>query len=119
MATSNIIQALCGLDGFIAAALIDVDDRRVLASMSQPDFQVDLVSLDNAQIIRARFDVINAKRKKIPAKCLFFVLSGHYHIVRQVSVCQEIFIYLIIDQYHGDLTQARMAVKHMDALIRI
>ncbi|MEX8500312.1 MAG: hypothetical protein AB3X41_05385 [Leptothrix ochracea] len=119
MATSNIINHLSGLRGFVAATLIDTYHRQVIESISHANESIDGMALDNAQVILNRLDRIRTKRKRPVDSCLFFRLSEQYHIVRQSRHCPDIFIYLVIDFSCGDLDQARIAVKNLDARIRV
>ncbi len=120
MATSSIIHHLSYLKGFVAATLMDTDQRKVIEYIhhAEVDISVGDGSLDNAQIVLARLDVIRRKRKHPVDRCLFFRLSDQYHIVRQTRSCRDMCIYLIIDLGRGDLEAARLAVKDLDDRLR-
>ena len=104
------LDALSGIDGFVAAALIDSDSGLALATLGS-GVDLDLAAAGNTEVIRAQRKVAVALKLNDGVEDLLISLGKQYHLLRPLDRNDKLFLYVVLDRKKANLAMARHELK--------
>lgn len=104
------LDALSGIDGFVAAALIDSDSGLALATLGS-GVDLDLAAAGNTEVIRAQRKVAAALKLNDGVEDLLISLGKQYHLLRPLDRNDKLFLYVVLDRKKANLAMARHELK--------
>lgn len=112
MAKINI-ETLRDLDGYLAAALVDVDSGMLLAG-DGAGIDLELAGAGNAEVVRAKRKVAGALKLNDVIEDILISLTRQYHIIRPLESNQKLFLYLVLDRSKASLAMARHQLRSFE-----
>ncbi|MEZ4375947.1 MAG: hypothetical protein R3B07_34395 [Polyangiaceae bacterium] len=119
---SNISESLHqfnDLDGFIGASLVDSDSGMVLGAEGGVNFNLELASALNTEVVRAKRKAMETLGLGDQIDDILITLKDQYHIIRPMKNRPQIFIYLVTDRGRSNLALARMRMADVDAALKV
>lgn len=107
------IAKLQELDGFLAAALVDIDSGMAAASVGT-GIDLEVAAAGNTEVIKAKRRVASALELDQPIEDILITLSKHYHLIRPLESNQGFFIYVVLDRAKANLAMARHEVRKFE-----
>lgn len=113
--TDAVLAKAMGVDGAIAAALVDFTSNRVLGTAGgSPKFDVDAAARGNVTVLRAKRDVSRRLGLSGTIQDILVTLDDQIHLLRPSRTFPHLFLYLAISQSHGNLALARFKLKTLE-----
>lgn len=112
MAKINI-ETLRDLDGFLAAALVDVDSGMLLAG-DGAGIDLELAAAGNAEVVRAKRKVAGTLKLNDVIEDILISLTKQYHIIRPLESNQKLFLYLVLDRAKANLAMSRHQLRSFE-----
>lgn len=108
------IQDLLGLNGALAASLVDWKSGMVLVSGSNSKFDIELASAGNAEVIKAKMATMKSLGLHGGIEDILITLEEQFHIIRVLSKNSDLFLYVALDNKKSNLALARLALKQAE-----
>ena len=109
------LEELKKIHGFKVASLVDVNTGISLASESITDFNIELASSGNAQIVKTKRAVAESLNLDDDIEDILISLGKEYHLIRLLKKNADFFIYLVLDRKEAQLGLARLDLKLFEA----
>ncbi|MGL4674700.1 MAG: roadblock/LC7 domain-containing protein [Wohlfahrtiimonas sp.] len=106
------LEELKKIHGFKVASLVNVNTGIAIASASITDFNIELASSGNAQIVKTKRAVAESLNLDDD---ILISLGKEYHLIRLLNKNANFFIYLVLDRKEAQLGLARLDLKLFEA----
>ena len=99
------------IDGFVAAALIDLDSGVAMYTIGNEALDLDRAAACNSQVYRAKKELLDTLEPDQRVEDLIITLERRYHFLRPLGEHDEICLYLVLDRSLANLAMARRALR--------
>ncbi len=102
------------LDGFIAAALVDVESGLALATedASGGSFNLEIAAAGNKMVYNAKLKVASNLGINEDIEDILISFGHSYHLLRTLHNDHNFFFYLVLDREKANLAMARHELKN-------
>lgn len=119
---SNInetLAELAGLDGFVAAALVDYQSGMALGTYGNTqDVNLEVAAAGNSEVIKSKLKVMANLGLKDEIEDILITLGKQYHLIRLLGTQKGLFMYLVTSK-SGNLALARHKLSSIEKAIQI
>ncbi len=109
-----LLEELSDIEGFIAAALVDLEDGQLLATYGDEHFNLQVAASGNTEVVHSKLDVIRALHLDDNIEDILITVTGQYHLIRLLESSHDLFLYLVLDSSVANLALARHVLKRVE-----
>jgi hypothetical protein len=117
-AVTESIAALRGIDGAMAAAIVDSGSGMMLAGDGH-GVDLEVAAAGNTEIVRAKLKTMQALGLRESIEDILITLSSQYHIIRPVAAAPGVFLYVVLDSAKANLAMARLKIKGVEGSLAL
>ena len=110
---SETLNALMGIDGATAAAIVDSNSGMVLGKAGG-GVDLDLAGAGNTEVVRAKMKTMKALGLQDKIEDILITLGKQYHIIRPMTDKPGVFAYLVLDRGKANLALARLQTAEVE-----
>lgn len=115
---STDISAICDVQGFIGACLVDSESGMMLEShRGDSGFDIDAAAAANSEMMQAKSAAMKALGLSHGIGDVLITLGGQYHLIRPLARNATVFLFVALDRKTANLGMARLAVKKVEATV--
>ncbi len=103
----GIVDDMMGINGAMAAAVIDWKSGMTLGMRSRGDFNVEIAAAGNAEVIKAKMATMKSLGISSTIDDILITLTDQLHIITLSDEQPELCLYSVIDAEKGNLALAR------------
>ena len=92
------LEAILGIDGAMAAAVVDANSGMVLGKAGT-GVDLDVAGAGNTEVVRAKLKTMKSLGLTDAIEDILITLGKQYHIIRPVVAKPGIFIYLVLSAF--------------------
>ncbi|TBW58466.1 roadblock/LC7 domain-containing protein [Marinobacter halodurans] len=104
---------LQNLDGYVAAALVDVESGMLMAGDGSAIY-LELSAAGDANVLKTKMKVVDSLGFEDFVEDMLITLSKQYHLIRPLETNSSIFLYLIMDKAKANLAMARYSLRSFE-----
>ncbi len=108
------LSGLNGMDGFIAAALVDGDSGLALAAVGGGGINIEVAAAGNTEVIKAKRRVAAALKLNDSIEDILITLGKQYHLIRPLERNEKLFLYVVLDRAKANLAMSRHELKSFE-----
>ena len=110
---NDILKDMLSLNGALAASLFDWESGMVLGMDSNSDFNIELASAGNAEVVKAKMTTMKTLSIDGIIDDILITLTDQIHIIKMVESNPELCLYIAIDKAKGNLALARHKLQSL------
>lgn len=119
MATiGDCLKKLAGMDGFVAAALVDAETGMLLGTEGNTTMNLELAAAANTEVVRAKRKAIEALGLDDNIEDILITLGKQYHLIRPMKERPMVFFYVALDRAKANLGLARLGVAEAEKSVK-
>ncbi|HRG14564.1 MAG TPA: hypothetical protein PLB00_01065 [Pseudomonadota bacterium] len=111
---NETLSALMGIDGAMAAAIVDSNSGMVLGKAGG-GVDLDLAGAGNTEVVRAKLKTMKALGLQDRIEDILITLGKQYHIIRPMAEKAGVFAYLVLDRGKANLALARLKTADVES----
>ena len=111
---NETLSALMGIDGAMAAAIVDSNSGMVLGKAGG-GVDLDLAGAGNTEVVRAKLKTMKALGLQDRIEDMLITLGKQYHIIRPMAEKAGVFAYLVLDRGKANLALARLKTADVES----
>ena len=111
---NETLSALMGIDGAMAAAIVDSNSGMVLGKAGG-GVDLDLAGAGNTEVVRAKLKTMKALGLQDRIEDILITLGKQYHIIRPMAEKPGVFAYLVLDRGKANLALARLKTAEVES----
>lgn len=115
---SETLDALMGIDGAQAVALVDYESGMLLGEAGS-GMDMEVAAAGNTEVIRAKMKTAASLNLNDTIEDILISLGKAYHIMRPVAKQKGLFLYLVLDRNKSNLALARRRVQDVEASLAL
>ncbi|MCB1636789.1 MAG: roadblock/LC7 domain-containing protein [Xanthomonadales bacterium] len=108
------INPLSTIDGFLGAALVDLDSGMALAKVGGGALDLDVAAAGNSEVLKAKRRAANALKLNDSIEDILITLGKQMHLLRPLERNDKLFLYLALDRGKANLAMARHELKSFE-----
>ena len=109
----SILNDMMEVKGAIAASIIDWESGMTLGMKSRDNFNIELASAGNSEVIKAKMNTMHTLGLHGKIKDILITLSDQIHILTIVENSPELVMYIALDSNSANLALARNKMQHL------
>ncbi len=107
----NILDDIMGLNGSLAAALIDWKSGMALGTRTNGKFNIELAAAGNSEVIKAKMVTMKSLKLSGTIQDILITLDTQVHIITMVPSNKDLALYIALDSDKSNLALARIKLK--------
>jgi hypothetical protein len=105
------LQEIMGLNGALATSLVDWESGMVLGMMSNSNFNIELASAGNAEVVKAKMATMKSLGLSGEIQDIMISLTDQIHIIHILKSNPELCLYVALTSAQSNLALARNKLK--------
>jgi len=106
----EVVKSLMGVDGAVAAIIVDAESGLVLAAQSN-GFDTDTAAAGNTRVVLAKRDTMRMLGLKDSIEDILITLGTQLHLIAPLPSNDAVFGYLVVEKSKTNLGMARSQLR--------
>ena len=116
---TEALSMLTGIQGFIAAAVVDSESGMIFASEVRGDFAIEMAAAANTEVVKSKLQAMTGIGLGDDyIEDILITLGTQYHLIRPLKINPSIFIYLAVSGNGANLGMIRVTMKKAEGSIK-